>query len=340
MKVQPAVADGFCRRPDPAIGLILLYGPDQGLVADRRRLLLEAVLGAADDPFRLVELEAERVVAAPGLLLEQADALSLVGGRRIVLIRQATDALAKPLAGLVEQGDHAALVIVEAGELGTGSALRRLAEKNAAAAAIACYRVEGAGLESLIRGHLRELGLVAEPEAMAYLVEHLGGNRELTRAELQKLALYKGEERAEPITLDEAAAVVGDSSALFVDAMVWACLARRPGEAAAILDRLLGEGQVPVRLIRALAATLLRLLPLAVRVNLGETAEAVVRGLKPPVHFSQRAPMQRALASWRPARLEAALARTVEAERRCKRARAPDRLLARRLIEEIATLTQ
>ncbi len=338
MKVQPAAADGFCRRPDPATGLILLYGPDQGLVADRRRLLVEAVLGAADDPFRLVELEAERVAATPGLLYEEAEALSLVGGRRIVLIRQATDALAKPLSGLVGQRGHAALVIVEAGELGTASALRRLAEKDAAAAAIACYRVEGAGLESLIRAQLRELGLAAEPGAMAYLVEHLGANRELTRAEIKKLALYKGDERAARITLDEAAAVVGDSSALAVDAMIWACLARQPDEAAAILDRLLNEGQMPVRLIRALAVTLLRLLPLAVRVGLGETAEAVVQGLKPSVHFRQRVPMQRALATWPPAGLEAALARTLEAERRSKRARAPDRLLVRRLIQEIATV--
>lgn len=340
MKVQPAAADGFCRRPDPAIGLVLLYGPDQGLVADRRRQLIEAVLEAADDPFRLTELESERVTEAPGLLLEEAQALSLVGGRRIVLLRQATDSMAKPLAGLLGQGGHAALVIVEAGELGAGSSLRKLAEKDRAAAAIACYRAEGNSLASQIRDHLRGLGLSAEPDAMAYLVEHLGGNRELTRTELEKLALYKGEDRAARITLDEAAAVVGNSSALQVDALVWACLVGRPGRSGPILDRLLGEGTAPVRLIRAIATTLVRLMPPARRVSLGESPEAVVQSLKPPVHFSQRPPMQRALASWRPADLEAALGLAAEAERRCKRARAPEQLLLRRLIHEIALLPQ
>ena len=155
MKLQTGAADGFCRRPDAAIGLVLLYGPDQGLVADRRRQLIEAVLGAADDPFRLTELEAERVAEAPGLLLEEAQTLSLIGGRRIVLLRQATEALAKPLTGLLAQGGHAALVIVEAGELGAGSGLRKLAEKDRAAAAIACYRAEGNSLASQIRDHLR-----------------------------------------------------------------------------------------------------------------------------------------------------------------------------------------
>jgi DNA polymerase-3 subunit delta len=338
VKVQTGSADGFCRRPDPAIGVVLLYGPDQGLVADRRRQLVEAVLGAADDPFRLTELEAERVTAAPGLLLEEAQALSLVGGRRIVLLRQATDTMAKPLAGLLGQGGHAALVIVEAGELGAGSALRRLAEKDRAAAAIACYRIDGAGLASQIRDHLRGLGLSAEPEAMAYLVEHLGGNRELTRAELEKLALYKGEDRAARITLDDVAAVVGNSSALYVDALVWACLVGRPGTAEPILDRLLGEGQAAVRLIRAISSALLRLLPLAARAARGEAPAAVVQGARPPVHFSQRASMQRALESWRAAGLEAALALALEAERRCKRARAPERLLLRRLVHEIALL--
>ncbi len=338
MKVQPAAADGFCRRPDPAVGLVLLYGPDQGLVADRRRQLIEAVLGAADDPFRLTELASERVVETPGLLFEEAQALSLVGGRRIVLLRQATEPLAKPLTGLLKEGGHAALVIVEAGELGAGSALRKLAEKSQAAAAIACYRVEGNSLASQIREHLRGLGLSADPEAMDYLVEHLGGNRELTRNELEKLALYKGEGRAARITLEEASAVVGNSSALQVDALVWACLVGRPGRAGPILDRLLGEAMAPVRLIRAITMTLVRLLPPAQRVRLGESPEAVVQSLKPPVHFSQRTPMQRALAHWRPADLEAALGLAAEAERRCMRARAPDQLLLRRLIHEIALL--
>ncbi len=63
--------------------------------------------------------------------------MSLVGGRRIVLVRQAADGVAKPMEALLGMGGHEALVVLEAGDLGASSALRRLMEKAKTAAAIA-----------------------------------------------------------------------------------------------------------------------------------------------------------------------------------------------------------
>jgi len=336
MKVAPAQADAFCARPDPAVGLVLLYGPDQGLVAARRRRLIQAVLGQPDDPFRLVELEPDRLVQAPGLLVEEAQAMSLVGGRRVVVVRQAAENLAKPLAALLGLDGHEALVIVEAGELGTASSLRRLAEKTKTAAAIACYRVDGRALDAQLRDLLRQHGLGVEPDAMAFLVSHLGANRELTENEVAKLALYKGEAQGGRVSLADCEAIVGNSAALGIDRLVWAGLVGRPGDAVQFLDRLLGEGQAPVRLVRAFSAMLLRLAVLRARVDAGEAPTAVIDSLRPPVHFSQKPAMQRALETWPSARLEAALALALETELACKRARSPDRLLVHRLLLQLA----
>jgi DNA polymerase-3 subunit delta len=338
MIVKPPEAAAFCQRPEPAVGLVLLYGPDQGLVAERRRQLLEAVLGAADDPFRLAELPMDRLQQAPGLLLEEAQAMSLIGGRRVVLVRQATDGLTKPLEALLAMAGHEALVIVEAGELGKSSPLRRLAEKSKVAAAIACYRAEGRGLEAELRGLVRAQGFGIEPDALAFLVSHVGADREITRGEVEKLALYLGagtEGEGARATLADVEAVVGNSSALGIDRLVWAGLVGRPADATRALDRLLAEGQAPIRLIRAFAAMLLRLLPLRARVEAGEPPAAVLDSLRPPVHFSQKPAMQRALESWPLARLEAGLGLAYAAELAAKRAQSPDRLLLRRLLLDL-----
>ncbi len=334
MIVKPQQAQAFCQRPEPGIGLVLLYGPDQGLVAERRRQLIQAVLGQPDDPFRLAELAMDKLATAPGLLLEEAQAMSLIGGQRVVLVRQATDGLAKALETLVGMGGHEALVIVEAGELGTASPLRRLAEKTKTAAAIACYRADGRGLEAELRDLLRTHGLGIEADAMTFLAAHVGANRELTRNEVAKLALYKGDDQGR-VTLADVEAVVGNTSALGIDRLVWAGLIGRPGDTARALDRLLGEGQAPIRLIRAVAGTLLRLLPLRARVEAGETPLAVVESARPPIHFSQKPSMQQALERWSTQRLEAGLASALEAELRVKRAQSPDRLLLRRLLLDL-----
>lgn len=335
MKVTPQQADAFVNRPDPSIGLVLLYGPDQGLVADRRRRLIAAVLDQPDDPFRMAELAADRVVQGPGLLVEEAQAMSLVGGRRVVLVRQVTDGLARAVDMLLEQGGHEALVVVEAGELGASSSLRRSAEKAKHAAAIACYRADGRALDGQLRDLLRAHGLAIEPQAMTYLAAHVGANREVTENEVAKLALYMGDAPGGRVTMADIEAVVGNSSALGVDRLVWAGLVGRPGDAARALDRLLGEGQAPIRLIKAFASTFMRLLPLSVRVASGEAPGAVIDGIRPPVHFSQKDSMRRALETWPTARLEAGLALAMAAELACKRAQSPDRLLVRRLLHDL-----
>lgn len=335
MKLPAQQADAFCNRPDPGTGVVLLYGPDQGLVAARRRRLIAALLDPPDDPFRLVEVSAERLVQAPGLLIEEAQAMSLVGGRRVVVVHQATDALSKALEALLNIGGHEALLIIEAGELGASSSLRRLVEKAKHGVAIACYRADGRHLDAQLRDLLRAQQLTIEPDAMTFLAAHVGANREVTENEVAKLALYKSDEPGGRVTLTDVEAVVGNSSALNVDRLVWGALTGPPGDAARALDRLLGEGQAPIRLIKGFSSTFMRLLPLSARVEAGEAPATVIEGMRPPIHFSQKDVMRRVLTTWSRARLEAGLVKTIDAELACKRAQSPDRLLLRRLIHEL-----
>ena len=126
---------------------------------------------------------------------------------------------------------------------------------------------------------------------------------------------------------------------LGVDRLVWVGLIGRPGDAARALDRLLAEGQAPVRLIRAFSSMLMRLLPLRARVDAGEATGSVVDGIRPPIHFSQKEPMRRALERWSAEQLDAGLGLALATELAAKRARSPDRLLVRRLLFELQQLS-
>jgi DNA polymerase-3 subunit delta len=141
------------------------------------------------------------------------------------------------------------------------------------------------------------------------------------------------------VTLADVEASVGNSSVLGIDRLVWLGLIGRTGDAARALDRLLAEGQAPVRLIRSFASMMMRLLPLRARVDAGEAAASVVDGVRPPVHFSQKEPMRRALERWSTEQLDAGLHLALAAELAAKRARSPDRLLVRRLIFDLQQLS-
>jgi DNA polymerase-3 subunit delta len=325
----------FLRQPPPGQPVVLIYGPDQGLVRERVERLLAAVLDDPKDPFRLSELSADAVRADPGRLLDEARALCLVGGRRVVRVRQAGDQVAAACRPLLDLKTLEALIVLDAGELGPGSSLRRLIEGAPNAAALPCYRDEGRDLGALIERLLAEDDLQLEPDARAYLVEHLGADRGVTRSELAKLAIYfeppAGERAAvRRVTLEAAALVVGDSAALELDDLVHAAALGDAGQVERCLDRLLGEGQAPVRLLRALANHVSRLHALALQVEAGEALEQVIARARPPIHFRRKASVRAELQRWPAERAAAALGRLLEAEIGCKTTGWPAAAICRR----------
>ncbi len=334
MKLKPAEIDRLLDK-EPAYSVWLFYGPDEGLAADRARRLMTRVAGDPGDPFRVTELEPDRVAAEPGRLLEEAQSLSLTGGRRVVRIRHAGDRLASAVSVLLKIADPAAVTVLEAGELPAGSSLRRAVERSPQGAACPCYRPEERNLARSIDAELRRHGLRASGEARAWLTAHLGADSGITRAELEKLALYVGPEHGGEVGLEDVQAVIGDSSAIGMDGLVAAVLRGRAGETARLLDRLLAEGVHAVALLRAVSRALQQLLPLRHALDRGQPAERVLAAARPPLHFRTRAVFAAALPQWDAARLIAGLRQLQEAELLCKTTGSPAALVCRQALLEL-----
>ena len=333
MKLPAGRIEGFLRRPDPAASTVLVYGPNEGLVRERVGRLIRTVLDDPGDPFRASELTVDAVRADPARLADEARSLSLIGGRRVVRLRQATDQVTAACRTLLAVPDPDALVILDAGELGPGSSLRRLIEGAPNATALPCYHDEGRDLSALLERLLTERRLRLEPDAKAYLLDHLGADRAITQSELDKLALYldpTADGRTPDLRLDEVAALIGDSAALGLDDLVHAAALGEGAQLERCLDRLLGEGEAPVRLVRALANHMSRLYVLAGAVAAEGSVERAIERARPPIHFRRRADVKAELRLWPAPAAAAALGRLLSAEIACKTTGWPAPVVCRR----------
>jgi DNA polymerase III subunit delta len=326
--------EGFLRRPDPAIRAVLLYGPDAGLVRERADTLTRAICPDPRDPFRVAELAAVGLAADPARLADEAAQISLMGGRRVVRVRDAGDALATLFARFLANPLGDGLVVAEAGVLPARSTLRRAFDESPRAAAIGCYPDNARDLAAVIRDALAAHRVEASRDALDFLAGHLGEDRLLTRAELEKLTLYAGD--GGRIGLDDARNVVADSAALSLDDAI---LAAAEGGAAALdraLARVFQEGESPVSVTRALLRHLQRLHLLAARVAAGASSEEAIRGARPPIFFKEQDSWRRQLQRWSEAGLRRALDRVAEAEFRMKLTGLPAETLCREAIFAIA----
>ena len=337
MKIAAGQVERFLKSPNPKTPVVLIYGPDEGLVRERVDQLIKTVLDDPKDPFRSSDLAADQIKSNPALLIDEARALCMMGGRRVIRVRQAGDFLRVACKSLLALDAIDALVVIEAGDLGGSSSLRKLIEQAPNGATLPCYRDEGRDLGSLIDRLLSERSLRVDPEAKAYLIEHLGGDRSVTRAELDKLALYVGPDdaRASPIGLDVVGQVVGDSSAVGLDDLAHATTRGDAAQVERCLSRLLGEGQAPVRLIRTLLNHITRLRRLALSIERGDSADRAMSQVRPPIHFRRKADVKASLRHWSGRHLGAAQAKLLETELACKTTGQPDVLLCREAIFSI-----
>src|SRR5437588_5237062 len=79
--------DAFLKQPDPDRPIILLYGPDAGLVRERADALTASAVDNLNDPFSLVRLDGDDLAAEPSRLVEEAMTVPLFGGRRAIRVK-------------------------------------------------------------------------------------------------------------------------------------------------------------------------------------------------------------------------------------------------------------
>jgi DNA polymerase III subunit delta len=285
--------DAFLARPDPRRPIILLYGPDAGLVRERADALLASAVDDPNDPFSLVRLDGDELSSEPSRLVEEALTIPLFGGRRAIRVRAGSRSFASGVETLAEVPLKDCRVVIEAGELRPESPLRKACERARTAVAIACYPDTERELAKLIDDELRASSLRIGTEARAVLMALLGGDRQASRNELRKLMLYahgKGE-----VTLDDVMAVVADASELKIDPIVDAAFAGNPAIVETEFAKAMVGGTYPGVIISAAQRQAAWLHKSALAVAEGTPVSAVLEGGFPRLHFSRKGNVEAAL---------------------------------------------
>ena len=329
MKLAAAQVESFLRAPG-SCRVVLLYGDDAGMIRERAISLVRTVAGSLDDPFLVVELSRDEI----GRLPDEAASLPMTGGRRVVRVRETTDAAVVPVKAILKAGSPA-MVVLEGAGLPARSRLRTELEAAPDGAAIGCYPEEGRVLEITIRDTLKHAGASVDPDALTWLSAHLGADRAATRAELEKLALYAGP--GGRVDLDAAMACSGDFSGLSLDDALFAATAGDVATTDRALELAIAEGAAPVQVLRAGIIHMQKLQRARIAMDeSGLSAADASKTLRPPIFYRRAAPFNRALGIWAQASIAAALSGLVEAERGCKRTGWPDQTLCRNAVLVIA----
>ncbi len=324
----------FLARPDPARPIVLVFGPDAGLVRERVEALIKGAVDDPKDPFQLARLDGDELAGEPSRLVEEANTIPLFGGRRAVWVKAGGRNFAPAVEALIAFPSPDCRVVIEAGDLRKTAPLRAVCERAKNAVALICYADGERDIARLIDDEMRAAGLSISPEARSALVPLLGGDRLASRHEIAKLALFAhGKAQVE---LDDVMAVVADASTLALDGMVDAAFAGRTGELEVQLGKASTAGTSAGTIVSTALRQVAQLHKARLAVDQGVSVSDAAGGIQPFLHFSRRPAVEAALKIWTSARLERAMTQLAEATLETRKQTALADVIAQRSLLAIA----
>lgn len=337
MIVKSSDAERYAAKPPPGIVAALIFGPDSGLVRERAETMAKTIVPDLTDAFRVSELDDAALSADGARLFDEAAAISMLGGRRVVRVRGAGNGLSKLFQSFLDDPKGDALVVVEAGDLAKSASLRKVFEDADNAAAIPCYADSARDLSGVVRDALKAEGLSISAEALDDAVSRLGSDRGVTRREIEKLALYahgKGK-----VAIEDVRAAMGDEAEARTDEV---CDAAGEGDLKRLdlaLSRLMAEDMSPIAILRVAMSHFQRL-ALVKAGSMQDGIDSAIRRLRPPLHFMRASSFKAQVSRWSEERVANALDLLLEAETLCKTTGVPAEAVCGRALFNVAALAR
>jgi DNA polymerase-3 subunit delta len=312
MILKGAEIGRYLARPDPTRPALLIHGQDAMRVALKRAEAVAALVGAnAEEEMRLTRLPGADLRKDPAALLDAVKAVGFFPGQRVVLVDDTPDAAAPAVSAAIADwrpGD--AVIVVAAGALNKGSALRKLFEPHPAAVTAPIYDdppgeeeitrwLAGAGLREVPRDAMRDLMTLSralDPGDFRQTVEKIG--------------LYKHGDPS-PLTPAEIAALAPATIEAEVDDLIDCVAEGRAREFGPLMRRIEAQGILPVTLCIA-ALRHFRALHAGAS-DPGGPGAGFAR-LRPPVFGPRRDRMIRQAQNWGMRALEDALHQLIDTD--------------------------
>lgn len=311
--------------PDSAPILILIYGGDSGGVYDIAQTIRRK-WQAVDKESNLeyVPLTQEILSQSAAALCDAAASMGLFGDRRFIHIPSTiggatlTDNVAYFLDDFdtKEDNDTDTIIIIEAGALTPASALRKKVEGHPRSMALPCYPLTPSDVTAYVRKWIEKEHYTIEVAASNILGERLAGDRGIMQRALERLVLYKGGSTDDStiIQVQDVEALFGLSEQTNISALADAIGLGEAAKMDMMLAQLASLGQPPDK---CLAPVRMHFQNLHLAVGLragGANINQAMGAIRPPVHFTRKAQMQKQISLWTPQKINRALTILHEAE--------------------------
>lgn len=310
----------------------LIFGPEQSAVESSSKRMAYVLQKKLNLSVR--ELNYSDVKNSLSDIVDLLNTKSLFGEEALVFLTSVSGVLPKELIEICRQGIKYGYLIVSAGDLGKTSPLRKYAEESSDMAAVACYKLDEKAVYHVIDHKFKELGITAGNEIIYFIMEMVPYDRSIIEIELEKIALYKGDDKK--LTPEDIVACLAYSGEASIDNLINSIVSKNLHKKAAQMNNILHSDMNFMLIIRSLLNFFNKLLQVHnISYQKGISLQGAVQTLKPPLFFKARDNMLLACKNFSLPQTKLVINRLIELERRCKSGANPQLLLQHFLLRAV-----
>ena len=257
MKAKPFQIDALKTQIQKQFKGALIFGPDLSIVEDCAKQIIPMIVPQKDD-FSLIKIHKNQLKETPSLLLDEGNAISLLGTRKLIWFKEADNTTFPQIEDYFNHIKSDTFLLMTAENLVKTSVLKVFCENASDILTIACYQDEEKDVRLLIQTYLKEKGIVFSENVMTLLLSRLHDNRQTIKNELEKLITYLGHKTT--IEEDDVHAVIPDTATATTDILCFAVSGGLQQKADTALKILLTNGENPVAITRVLISHFNKLL--------------------------------------------------------------------------------
>ncbi len=321
MIYKQAQIEKYLKKPEPEIKAFVIYGGNDGLVAEYVKSLTLTVSKDLYDPFQVVYFNGSDITGEPANLFAEYTARSLMGGRRVIVVKDADNNLTKHLKVLLEGTPSDTLLLIASSSLNKKSSLVTLGEGRDDMAVIACYEDRDEDIFSTARKMLVDNNLMISNEALQLLCARLSNDRRTNIGEIEKLITYMGDKKN--VSIEDIQDVIADQSASSSDDLCYYTACGYSDKSQKSLRKLLNEGEEPVSIIRSMVYHFYKILNCLANMEKGDTPEKAMQKLTPRIIYFRESAFKKQLAIWNKETAFSVMDLLYKCERDCKTTNMP-----------------
>lgn len=328
----------FIKKPSNNIGLVLIYGPNSGLVNEYYEKAFDAVSQDNDDPFNIVTLTPNSFKENPSVLIDEVSSFSLLGGNKSIFIKDIDNSVKLKIKDYVKKPMESSLIIVNGGDLKNSDSLVGEIKKSKTSALIACYDYNASDISQIIANKLREEGVYIDRDALDLFSNSISADRQVINSEIEKIITYTGDNKK--INIDDIKLLIGNSSQYDNDDLCYAAALGKEIEAQKIYSKLINEDVDPVSIVRSLNMHFQKIYSVVSQIENRVPIDAALNSLTPRIIFFKVSDFRRQVSIWNSKVLQSIFELLLKAEKDCKSTNYPNIEIGSRTILQIASVAK